>query len=67
MRLIEVMAGRMRHLWQEGAPKKTLCGAHTCYGGWTAFGRIATPEDITRKHRCKSCERIARQKGLELP
>lgn len=71
--VIEVVAGRMRHLWDGVKPDRIpLCGSWRCYtpeghvarDGAHLDPQIATERDKDRRHLCKRCERLAKEKGL---
>lgn len=48
---VYVRAGRMNHLALPDS-RYCLCGSHTMYGG---HGGEASPEEVERKHTCKTC------------
>lgn len=75
MKAQEVVAGRMRHIWDGVRPDRVpLCGSWKMYqvqssnshtASWHRI-ELATDEDRERRHLCKTCERKAREKGLSL-
>lgn len=57
--MIEVVAGRMRHIWNEQSPDRIpLCGSWRNYAPHFRPS-LATEEDKQKRHLCKKCERLA--------